>query len=323
MNDMQIRATITGMSHVVFRVVFVIAVSHSLPTVASAAEKCVSLKTLCPGKGWVISSCNEKNPCGTRSSVTSTNDEAARALGTALGQAMACKLFGQGCVGHADNASARANYYGLSETQRARLVEALTEQEAANAQAQQRINTVLDGGSTGGLSLRDLDTKGSGTDAGAQLKSVERHSRDAQEQTSKGKDTARETARTGFDTPGKASGNLVYPDKKQRQIPSSALDKRVPAAAQKDPQVQQSLAWYRKLDAEKAEKEKMIAEIKEQQKTSKDPVLETKIATLKNDVKRATDDQAKVTETVKKQVKNLGFNLVESTEPTTTEANKK
>lgn len=172
-----------------------------------------------------------------------------------------------------------------------------------------------------GLSGTDnYGLKGSGTDAGAQLKSVERHSRDAQSQ---GKDTDKETARQGFDTPGRASGNLVYPDKKQRQIPPSALDKRVPPEAQKDPQVQQSLAWYRKLDAQKAEKQKMIAEIKEQKKTSKDPVLDTKIATLNNDVKIIIGDQAKATETVEKRVKNLGFNLVEAPEPTTTNANKK
>ena len=173
-----------------------------------------------------------------------------------------------------------------------------------------------------GLSSTDNSgLKGSRTDAGAQLKSVERHSRDAQSQR---KDTARETARMGFDTPGRASGNLVFPDKnKYRQIPPSALDKRVPEAAKKDPQIQQSLAWYRKLDAQKAEKEKMIAEIKDQKKTSKDPLLDVKIATLANDVKRLTDDQAKTTETVKKQVKNLGFNLVESPAPTTTEATKK
>jgi hypothetical protein len=175
-----------------------------------------------------------------------------------------------------------------------------------------------------GLSGSDnYGLKGSGTDPGAQLKSVERHSRDAQDEASRRKGTARETARQGFDTPGRASGNLVYPDKKQQQKPPTALDRRVPAAAQKDAQVQQSLAWYRKLDAQKAEKEKMIAEIKEQKKTSKDPVLDAKIATLNNDVKIITGDQSKVTETVEKRVKNLGFNLVEVAEPTTTEANKK
>jgi hypothetical protein len=171
-----------------------------------------------------------------------------------------------------------------------------------------------------GLSGTDnYGLKGSGTDAGAQLKSVERHSRDAQLQ---GKDTARETARTGF---GKASGNLVYTDKKKQQIPPSALDRQVPAAAQKDPQVQQSLAWYRKLDNLKAETTQKITAIKEQQKkgTGDAAVLAAQLGTLTNQSKQIDKDQAKVTETVKKQVKNLGFNLVESPETTTTEVNKK
>lgn len=170
--------------------------------------------------------------------------------------------------------------------------------------------------------------KGS-ADAGAQLKSVERHSSDALSSPVAEKEfltpgrADRKMAGDGFDTPGEASGNLVYPDKKQRQIPPSALDKRVPPGAEKDPQIQKSLAWYRKLDAQKADKEKMIAEIKEQKKTSKDPVLDTKIATLNNDLKIITGDQARVTETVEKQVKKLGFILVESPDPTITKADKK
>lgn len=175
-----------------------------------------------------------------------------------------------------------------------------------------------------GLSGTDnYGLKGSGTDAGAQLKSVERHSRDAQSQ---GKDDiARETARIGFDIPGKASGNLVYTDKKKQQIPPSALDRQVPAAAQKDPQVQQSLAWYRKLDNLKAETTQKIAAIKEQQKkgTGDAAVLAAQLGTLTNQSKQIDNDQAKVTETVKKQVKNLGFNLVENPETTAPEANKK
>jgi hypothetical protein len=174
-----------------------------------------------------------------------------------------------------------------------------------------------------GLSGADnYGLKGSGTDAGAQLKSVERHSRDAQSQR---KDSDKETARTGFDTPGKASGNLVYPDKKKQQIPPSALDRQVPAAAQKDPQVQQSLAWYRKLDNLKVETTQKISAIKEQQKkgTGDAAVLAAQLVTLTNQSKQIDNDQAKVTETVKKQVKNLGFNLVESPETTAPEANKK
>lgn len=131
----------------------------------------------------------------------------------------------------------------------------------------------------------------------------------------------------GFDTSGKASGSLVYPDKKQRQIPLTALDKKVPRGAQDDPQIKEMQAWYRKLDAEKAEKEKMIAEIREKQKTSKDPVLEMKVATLNNDVKMITGNQTKATETVtkrveevKKEILNKGLVWDESPMPATTDS---
>lgn len=283
------------------------------PAPASAGVKCESVRTYCPGKGWVKSSCDSSaNPCGSGDSTPGSG-------------------YDYGAARRAQEAEVeRQRQQAEAERiERERLAEEKRKNEEFIRNRDAAVNTLR--GSTGtsspqlkGISSTDnYALKGSGTDPGSQLKSVERSSRDAQEQASERKDTARETARMGFDTPGEASGNLVYPDKKQRQIPPTALDKRVPAEAQKDPQVQQSLAWYRRLDAEKAEKEKMIAEIEEKQKTSKDPVLETKIATLNNDVKRVNGDQAKVMETVKKQVKNLGFDLVESTEPTTTEASKK
>lgn len=141
---------------------------------------------------------------------------------------------------------------------------------------------------------------GVGTDPGAQLKSVEHHSRQAQSQ---GKDTDKEMAREGFDFVGDDRGPLAYPDKNQhRQVPPSALDKQVPQGAKDDPQVKQMQAWYRSLDARKTEKETMIAELKEQQKTSKDPVLDVQLATLANDVNRLNDDQAQATATVKERV---------------------
>lgn len=140
----------------------------------------------------------------------------------------------------------------------------------------------------------------SAVDAGAQLKSVEHHSRKAQSQ---GKDTDKEIAREGFDTPGESRGTLAYPDKnKHQQVPPSALDKQIPGGAKDDPAIKEMQAWYRSLDARKAEKEEMIANIKEEQKTSKDPILDVKIATLTNDVKRLNDDQAKATATVKERV---------------------
>jgi len=74
-------------------------------------------------------------------------------------------------------------------------------------------------------------------------------------------------------------------------------------------------AWYRSLEVQKAEKEQKIAEIKEQQKTSQDPLLATKIATLANDVKRLNDDQGQATKTVKKRVLDMGLAWDESPSP--------
>lgn len=197
---------------------------------------------------------------------------------------------------------------------------------AVAARVQQNVNTIAEdvknSKPAGDLDLSDLSTtedafgtkksnpkltpaeaqkgEGRGTDPGKQLKSAERHSRDAQ---APGNDSDKETARKGFDTPGTESGNLVYPDKaKHRQAAPTALDRQIPGGAKDDPQIRQMQAWYRSLDAKKAEKEKMIAEIMEQQKTSKDPVLDAKKATLINDVKRLADDQTKATATVKERV---------------------
>ena len=87
----------------------------------------------------------------------------------------------------------------------------------------------------------DHRLKGSGTEAGAQLKTVDRHGRETPLQDN---ELANKTARRGFDTSGDASGNLIYPDKdKYLQIPPSALERQVPPKAMGDPQVQQMLAW--------------------------------------------------------------------------------
>jgi hypothetical protein len=137
-------------------------------------------------------------------------------------------------------------------------------------------------------------------DPGAQLKSAEHHGRQARSQ---GNDADKDLAREGFDTPGANKGALVTPDKNQlRQASPSALDRQIPGGAKDDPQVRQMQAWYRSLDAKKAEKEKMIAEIDQQQKTGRDPALDAKRATLANDVSRLADDQTRATATVKERV---------------------
>lgn len=168
------------------------------------------------------------------------------------------------------------------------------------------------------------------TDPGAQLMSIEHSSRGAllspvAEKTfmTPGK-ADKEMAGKGFDTTNKKTGNLAYPDKKQQQIPPSALDKQIPPEARDDPEIKQAQAWYRKLDALKAEKEQKIAEIKEQQKTSKDPLLAVKIATLANDVKRADDDQAKATDAVRKKLKkSYHLDMRVTPAPATTETKTK
>ena len=165
--------------------------------------------------------------------------------------------------------------------------------------------------------------KGSGTEPGAQLKTVDRHGR---ETPSLDNESASATARKGFDESGKASGNLVYPDKnKDWQTPPSALERQVPPEAMKDPQVQQMFAWYRSLDAQKAETTQKIVTVKEQQKqgTGDPAVLSAQLGTLTNRARQIDTDQIKATEAVKKQVKHLGFEWVESSEPTTTEAKSK
>ncbi|MFN0317945.1 MAG: tetratricopeptide repeat protein [Burkholderiales bacterium] len=143
--------------------------------------------------------------------------------------------------------------------------------------------------------------EGRGTDPGKQLKSVARHSREAQMTRN---DTVKIKSGIGIDVPGKESGDLVYPDKnKPQRLLDSALDKQIPKGAKDDRQIKEMQEWYRALDARKAEKERMIAEIREKQRTSNDPLLDTKIATLANDVKRLAGDQDKATEVVKERVK--------------------
>lgn len=169
----------------------------------------------------------------------------------------------------------------------------------------------------------DYGLKGSGTDAGAQLKTVERHGRETPLQDN---ESASATARKGFDTPGIASGNLIYPDKdKYWQLPRTALERQVPPKAMGDPQIQQMLAWYRSLDVQKAETAQKIATVKEQQNqgTGDAAVLSAQLGTLTNLKTQIDTDQTKAAEAVKKQVKHLGFDWVESPEPTTTEAKSK
>ena len=217
------------------------------------------------------------------------------------------------------------------QIERERVAAEKREKEARQAAFIRERDAVVLKGSSGtntshlkGLSgTNNYGLKGSGTEAGAQLKSVERHGRETPLQDN---ELANMTARKGFDTSGTASGNLIYPDKnKYRQIPPSALERQVPPEAMGDPQIQQMLVWYRSLDAQKAEATQKIATVKDQQKqgTGDAAVLSAQLGTLTNQIRQIKTDQTKATEDGKKRVKHLGFEWVESSEPTTTEAKSK
>ena len=205
------------------------------------------------------------------------------------------------------------------------------EREARQAKFIRERDAVILKGSSGtntlqfkGLSDTSNDgLKGSGTEAAAQLKTVDRHGR---ETPLLDNESANMTARKGFDTSGMKSGNLTYPDKhKYRQIPPSALERQVPPEAMGDTQIQQMLAWYRSLDAQKAETTQKIAAIKERQKqgTGDAAVLSAQLGTLTNQSRQIDTDQTDAKEATIGRVKHLGFKWVESPEPTTPEAKSK
>lgn len=146
---------------------------------------------------------------------------------------------------------------------------------------------------------RRLETPGGSIDPGAQLRSIEQSSRDALNSSAEG---AKKTASEGFDTPGKNQGDLVYVDKRQQQRPASELDKQIPKGAKDDPEVRQMQAWYWSLNGKKSDAEREVAALREQQKSSNDPILATKIRTLDNDINRLAEDQARATGAVKERV---------------------
>jgi hypothetical protein len=124
---------------------------------AQPTGTCVQLRSKCPGKGWVTSACDEKDPCGTGVTGYSTSDsDIARTLGTALGKLAACKLFGLDCPGSVEDSSARANYRNLTIEQRMQLIEAIEEQEQFGRVTEKRVAEKLEGRGEG-LQLRDFD----------------------------------------------------------------------------------------------------------------------------------------------------------------------
>lgn len=158
-----------------------------------------------------------------------------------------------------------------------------------------------------GLTARDTVPAGTNVDAGAQLKSAEQHSVTAAPAGRK------EEAAKGFDTSGRGKGSLVYTETSAGR-PAPAFFTNLPKEAKNNPQIQQSVAFYQKLDALKAETARKIVAVKEEQKSGKGDaaVLAAQLGTLTNDLKRHENDQAQAKEAVKKLVKDLHFPWDES-----------
>jgi len=153
-----------------------------------------------------------------------------------------------------------------------------------------------------GLAAREVVSAGTSMDAGAQLKSVEAHSREASANGNK------DEAGKGFDTLGRDEGALVVAEASAGR-PVPAFVARLPEAAMSDAQIQQSAAYYQKLDTLKAETEQKIQKVKAEQQAGKGDaaVLAAHLGTLTNDLKRHEGDQAQAKETMRKRVKDLGF----------------
>ena len=250
--------------------------------------------------------------------------------GCACGDIDCCKR-SMGIISPTPNTPSAPSYNYEAERQRqeqaaqerARVEEARRKQEEAERQAKfdrekREAAATLKGVSSGGNELKGISgtnshgLKGLDSGAGAQLKSVEQHSRQAERLDREGSSNE---ARKGFDTPGKGAGTLVYPNiSGKKPAAPSVLASKVPAAAQNDPEVKSALAWYNQLDKVKAETKQKIAEAEQKQKsgTGDKAALSAHVQTLNNQLKDAEQQQAKTEEKVKTRVRNLGFSWNEA-----------
>lgn len=151
--------------------------------------------------------------------------------------------------------------------------------------------------------------KAGAPDAGKDLKSVEMHSQRAKASNGAG-------SGKGFDTPGENAGTLVHPDRSKSAVPVFAST--IPAAGKEDPQVQQSLAYYQKLEAVKEDTARKIAAIEEAQKKSPGDaaVVSAQIGTLTNQMNDATKEQAQAKKAVGARLKSLKIEWKEEEAPT-------
>lgn len=183
---------------------------------------------------------------------------------------------------------------------RTALEKARSERDRAGEKIRQASATTLE-------RLRNASSGRLASNAGEQLGRAERHSGDASEL---GREPGADEAQAGFDrAPTKTGATLVYPGVSGG---SPSLASTIPAAGRNNPVVKKMVAWYDSLEAQKAEIDGKIEAIKEQQKTSKDPMLAVKIESLTNAKRRHSDDQEKAKAKIAAQLKDLSIKWVEA-----------
>jgi tetratricopeptide (TPR) repeat protein len=124
-----------------------------------------------------------------------------------------------------------------------------------------------------------------------------------------GIETAKDLSNCAFGTGGLCDqpGSVSYP-KIGGQTPGAAqLAKYIPPAGQDDKQIQQSMAFYEKLDSEKIETQTKLAEIQKKidSHTGDKKVLIAEKGTLNNDLKRTETDQANTQTQIKERLRDI------------------
>lgn len=122
-----------------------------LPDVVQGGERCISLRTQCPGRGWVTSSCDDPDPCGLGRGSSGNSDAAS--TGAAIGQALGTAII-DGFKQAQEQARIRAEQARI-EAARLQALWAQQEAERQRLFQAQKSSLLHATGVAGGLSLRD------------------------------------------------------------------------------------------------------------------------------------------------------------------------
>jgi len=141
--------------------------------------------------------------------------------------------------------------------------------------------------------------------------------------TSDRSDVTKAESGCAFDTAACAAYTPVRVNKTVGQTPGAAkLASHIPAAAKNDPEIQQSMAYYEKLDGRKTDTKAKLATIQKQidSHAGDADALNAQKATLSNDLKRYDADEASTQAQIKKRLVAIDVPWVETPAPPATGA---